>query len=146
MSILSKMWDTIIGGGNPTQAVSTAVNQIDQWGAAIVAKAPVDVQAAINQTVVDLKGVASAALTTADKLAVPFINTAATAAGGAFTAAVTAYLGPVVSTAITPAGLDAIAAIKNGIINELNALELEMQAQLAGTVSGTPVPNPPVAA
>jgi hypothetical protein len=143
MSILSKMWDAIIGGSNPTQAVSTAVNQIDQWGAAVLAKAPAAVQADITQAVTDLKGVASAALTAADTLAVPIINTAATAAGAAFTGAVTAYLGPVASAALTPAGLDAIAAMKNGIINELNALELEMQAALAGTVSGTPVANPP---
>ena len=142
MSILSALKKSLAAGTPPLQALSTAWTQIEAWGEQVVSKAPAAVLADVNQAVTDVKAAASAVVGEADSLAVPIITTAAAAAGAAFTAGVTAYLGPVAAAALTPAGLDAIAAIKNGIISELNALELEMQAALAGTVSGTPVPNP----
>jgi hypothetical protein len=146
MSIISNLFRLIAGGADPIKSTEIAIAQIDQWGASVIAKAPASVQADITAAVTDLKGVASAAVGVADTLAVPIIQTAATAAGAAFSGAVTAYLGPVAGAAITPAALDAIGSIKQGIINELNALELEIQAKLAPVVvASAPVPNPPAA-
>lgn len=142
MSILSKLVDAIKAGQNPVTALNTAWDQAEAWGASIVANAPAGVQADISTAVTEVKQGLSDAVSAADTLAGPIINTAAGVAGTAFTAAVTAYLGPVVGAAITPAGLDAISAIKNGIVDELNSLELELQAKLAAPAAMAPIANP----
>jgi hypothetical protein len=145
MSILSKLVDALKAGTPPEQALATAWAQTEAWGASIIANAPAAVQTDINTAVTDVKQGLSDAVSAADTLAGPIINTGAVAVSAAFTTAVTAYLGPVASAAITPAGLDAITAIKNGLIDELNSVALELQAKLAAPATMSPIANPPAA-
>jgi hypothetical protein len=123
MSILSEL-----NSGKIT--LEQAWQQAEAWGAAIIAKAPASVQTAVNATVSDVKQAASDAVSAADTLAGPIIDTAAQAAGSAFAAAASAYLGPL-GGVVTPAALDAIDKIRDGVKAELDTLALQLKSQLA---------------
>ncbi len=113
---------------------------IEAWGESILAKAPPSVQTAVAGAVGDVKQAASDAVTAADTLAGPLISTAASAVGVAFSTAAATYLGPL-GVAVTPAALDAIDRIRDGIKAELDTLALQTKAQLAGSApaqSATP--------
>ena len=108
-----------------------ALTDIEAWAGALLDKAPLPIHDAINAAVKDVKQGASDAIALGDTLAGPLIDTAASAAGIAFKAAVTTYLGPFGAT-VTPAGLDAIDRIRDGVIAELHVLALQAKAGLAG--------------
>ena len=128
-----RLWDlSQLKNGKIT--LEQAWQQAEAWGAAIIAKAPASVHAAINAAVVDVKQAASDAVGAADTLAGPIIDGAAQAAGSAFAAAASAYLGPV-GGAVTPAALDAIDRIRDGVKAELDTLALQLKSQLAASPS-----------
>ena len=113
MSILSELQNGKI-------TLEQAWQQAEAWGASIIAKAPASVTADINAAVTDVKAAASAAVTVGEELAGPIIDTAAQAAGTAFASAASAYSARS-ATAITPAALDAIDRIRDGVKAELDS-------------------------
>ena len=130
MSILSQLRSGKI-------TFSQAVQQVEQWVAGLIAKSPPAIHDAINAIASDVKRAASDAITIGDSLAGPLINTAADTVGTAFVTAATAYLGPF-GGVVTPAGLDAIDRIRDGVKAELDTLALQMKAQLAGAAPAHP--------
>lgn len=132
MSILSQL-------KNGKITLEQAWQQAEAWGATIIAKAPTSVRAAVTAAVSDVKQAASEAVSAADTLAGPIINSAAQAAGSAFAAAASAYLGPV-GGAVTPAALDAIDKIRDGVKAELDTLALQLKSELASSASSNAAP------
>ncbi|MFI4974028.1 MAG: hypothetical protein ACHP84_05780 [Caulobacterales bacterium] len=137
MSLLSE----IRAGGT---TLENGLKKIEAWGESILAKAPASVQAAVRGAVADVKHAASDAVTVADTLAGPLISGAADTIGTAFATAASAYLGPFGSV-VTPAALDAIDRIRDGIKAELDTLALELKAQLAGAAPGQTSTSTPAA-
>jgi hypothetical protein len=113
-----------------------AETEIDSWVKALFEKTPPAVQAALTAAVNDVKQGASDAISLADTLAGPIIDTAASAAGAAFTTAINSYLGPA-GAVVTPVGIDAIDKVRDGIIAELNTLALQAKAALAGVTANS---------
>jgi hypothetical protein len=130
MSILSQLRDHKI-------TFAEAAKEVEDWAANLVSKSPPAVHQAIGSLVADVKQAASDALSVGDTLAGPLINTAADAAGSAFSAAASAYLGPF-GGVVTPAALDAIDRIRDGVKAELDTLALELKSQLATASPAAP--------
>lgn len=117
-----------------------AETEVVQWGEGLIAKSPPAVHAAITAAVADVKQAASDAITIGDTLAGPLIDSAADTVGTAFAGAATAYLGPF-GAAVTPAALDAIDKIRDGLKAELDTLALQMKSQLASAAPAVAAPQ-----
>jgi len=133
MSILSQLRDHKI-------TFAEAAKEVEDWAASLIARSPAAAQQAITAVVSDVKQAASDALSVGDTLAGPLINSAADAAGSAFSAAASAYLGPF-GGVVTPAALDAIDRIRDGVKAELDTLALQLKSQLAAAAPTTTAPS-----
>lgn len=131
MSIFSQLFEGKI-------TWSQAETEIENWASQTVTNNPA-LEATAGAVMADLKQAASDAIATADTLAGPLLATGATVVGTAFTTAVTAYLGPL-AAAVNPAGLDAIAKIRDGL---KAALDAEAASLIASLKPAVPAPSAP---
>lgn len=138
MSIFSQLFEGKI-------TWSQAESQIESWATKTVESNPA-LTATAGAVMSDLKQAASDAISTADTLAGPLLATGATVVGGAFTTAVSAYLGPL-APGLNAAGLDAIAKIRDGLKAALDAEAASLIASLApkpvSLGQSSALPNPP---
>ena len=133
MSIFSQLFEGKI-------TWSTAEAQIESWASQTVTNNPA-LTATAGAVMADLKQAASDAIATADTLAGPLLATGAAVVGTAFTTAATAYLGPF-SGEVTPAVLDAIAKIRDGLKASLDAEAASLIASLKPAPAAAPVVVP----
>lgn len=131
MSIATELWRNLTGGKmTVAQAWSSAESKIEADVGHVVAHGGAIAQMAAQDLGPVIKQGLSDAIAMADTAIVTFLGPATDTVATAFQTAANGYLGPVVGAELSSAARDGLYKIRDGMIAEINAQALAMEATL----------------